>query len=433
MKVLLFAYECSPYRGSEWAVGWGRLLQGARVAEMHVITSEPNLSALERARAEGLLPQNAQVYAPRPDAYLKEHDPSRGTYAYNYAAYSHWQKLALALANDLHAREQFDVVHQATVNTFREPGFGWQLGVPFVWGPVGGSQNFPARFLSMLSWKEALKEIGRSCVNDMTLRFHPRVRSAARAAAVVFASNSTNQRDYQRAWKRDVQLLLETGLAHITETDRKRFSRRVEDHKAGGHPEPLRLLWSGELQTRKALPILLRALARARASASFELQVLGDGPMRGRWEAETKRLGLDGMVQFRGRLPFEEAVAAMHGSDLFCFTSLRDTSGNVVLEALAAGTPVICFDHQGAADMVTSRCGVKVPVISLSHATEAWASALVRLAQYPDELLAMSMESTAQAAGFSWSRNGEVINGIYAQLAANASARRGKPMHTVSA
>src|ERR1700743_800974 len=50
MKVLLMEYECSPYRGSEWAVGWGRLLQAARVAEKHIITSELNFMPLERRK-----------------------------------------------------------------------------------------------------------------------------------------------------------------------------------------------------------------------------------------------------------------------------------------------------------------------------------------------------------------------------------------------
>ena len=42
MKLLLMCYECSPYRGSEWAVGWGRLLVAAKLGETRVITSEEN-------------------------------------------------------------------------------------------------------------------------------------------------------------------------------------------------------------------------------------------------------------------------------------------------------------------------------------------------------------------------------------------------------
>jgi len=104
VKVLLMAYECSPWRGSEWAVGWGRLLQAARGAEPHVITSEENFRALELARAEGLLPANVRFYTPEPDAKLREMEKKPALFAYNYSAYHHWQKLAFELARELHVR-----------------------------------------------------------------------------------------------------------------------------------------------------------------------------------------------------------------------------------------------------------------------------------------------------------------------------------------
>ena len=417
MKVLLMAYECSPYRGSEWAVGWGRLLQAARVAETHVVTSEENFRALEKARAEGLVPANVHFHTPAPDEYLRKHDPHAGIFAYDYKAYHHWQKLAWELVQKLHARERFDIAHQVTVNTFREPGYAWKLDIPFIWGPVGGTQNFPRRFLSLLPPAEAAKELARAVANGLTLRFNPRVRAAARRAARIIASNSTNRSDYARAWGRRINLLLETGLAEVTAPDRARFHARIEAQRAGRSAAPLQLLWSGELQTRKALPVLLRALAEARKEAAFSLTVLGDGPMRELWEGESARLGLTDIVHFRGRLPFPEAVAAMNEADLFCFTSLRDTSGNVVLEALAAGVPVLCFDHQGVGDMVAPGCGVKLPVIGPKEAIEDWSRTLVALARNPDRLLRLSEGTTARARDFLWDRNGDVINALYAELA----------------
>ena len=411
MKVLLMAYECSPWRGSEWAVGWGRLLQAARGAESHVITSEENFNALERARAEGLLPANVRFYTPVPDAKLRELEKEPALFAYNYKAYHYWQKLALVLAQELHAREHFDLVHQTSVCTFREPGYTWQLGIPFVWGPVGGSQNFPARFLTMLPLVEAFKEAMRSISNRISLRFKSRVQAAAHAAAMIVAANSTNQRDYERSFHRPVDLLLETGLQHVGEPARTRFHERISNLGA-----PLKILWSGEMQSRKALPILLRALA-AIPDVSFELTVLGDGPQRERWQALTRRLGLAARVSFLGRLPFAEAVAQMDKAELFCFPSLRDTSGNVVLEALAAGVPVICFDHQGVGDIVTPECGIKLPVISPSRAVKDWAGAIRSLANDPARLLRMSEAATVRARDFLWEHNGDWMLNAYRKLA----------------
>jgi glycosyltransferase involved in cell wall biosynthesis len=102
---------------------------------------------------------------------------------------------------------------------------------------------------------------------------------------------------------------------------------------------------------------------------------------------------------------------------VFCFTSLRDTSGNVVLEALAAGVPVVCFDHQGARDMVSAECGVKLPVTSPAAAVEDWARTLRELANDPERLLRLSEGTTEQARGFLWDKNGDRVNALYERLA----------------
>ncbi len=413
MKLLLLAYECSPYRGSEWAVGWGRLLQAARVAEVHVLTSEANYRDLVRAELEGLIPSNVRYDTPEPDRRLRALERQSSGFDYNYTAYHHWHKLAFRLAQRLHAEHRFDVAHQCTVCTFREPGYLAQLGIPFLWGPFGGTQNFPARMLPMLPWKEALKEAARSAANVFSLTGHPRVRATARRAAVILGANSTNQRDLQRAFNRPVAQLLETGLHEVNEPDRGRFHARILARRAGRNP-PLRLLWSGQLRPRKALPILLRALAMLKGEVALELDVLGDGPMLEAWRQEAATAGVP--VRFLGRLPLADAVQRMNSADLFCFTSLRDTSGNVVLEALAAGVPVLCFDHQGAADMVTPDSGILIPVTNPGDAAMRWADALRKLSAEPECLLRLSEGATAQARSFLWSENGDQVNALYRQL-----------------
>lgn len=415
MKVLLICYECSPYAGSEWAVGWGRLLGASQVAETHVITSAANYVHLQRAAQEGLIPPNVRFHTPPPDIKLQKLERHAGLFAYNYKAYNYWHRLALYLARELHAAEQFDIAHQVNVCTFREPGYGAELGIPFIWGPFGGSQNFPMSFLTTLSWKEALKEGGRSLANHLALR-KPRVRMAAGKAALVFGANSTNQRDFEKAFGRRVELLLETGLHAFPEPDRSRFVERVSRRHLGLPTAPLRLLWSGELHTRKALPVLLRALAQLPQNISWTLDVLGSGPMEAGWQAQAKRLGLSARTRFLGRQSFADAVAAMNGADLFCFTSLRDTSGNVVLEALAAGVPVLCFDHQGAGDMVDRSCGVKFGVGRPAQAYRDWSRAVAELVADPQRLLALSHGATRRAEQFLWSENHKRINGYYQDL-----------------
>src|SRR5205823_7645001 len=118
-------------------------------------------------------------------------------------------------------------------------------------------------------------------------------------------------------------------------------------------PGALRVLWSGELQPWKAMPLLLRALAKLPKGVACEVRVLGEGPLEMSWRGLAGRLGVDRSLTWMGWLPHAEALAQCEWADVLAFTSLRDTSGNVVLEALGAGVPVVCLDHQGVGDIVT--------------------------------------------------------------------------------
>ena len=82
-----------------------------------------------------------------------------------YPLYNRWHRRAYKIARNLHARLPFDLAHQLTFCGFREPGYLWKLGVPFVWGPVGGVQNFPWRFLPAAGMVGGIREAIRNVVN----------------------------------------------------------------------------------------------------------------------------------------------------------------------------------------------------------------------------------------------------------------------------
>jgi len=413
-QLLLMAYECNPNRGSEWAVGWGRVMQASREFEIHVITSAESHATVLTYAQQHPLPPHIHFYSPQEDRLLRLLRRIPRLFAYNYVAYRQWQRLAFRLARQLHAQHHFALSHQINVCTFREPGDTWKLGIPFLWGPVGGTQNFPRAFLAGLPPIEAFKEFMRSATNRFSLRKR-RVRNAARTAAVLLAANSTNQRDYERVFQRPVDLLLETGLDRVQSPDRAKFEQ----------PGALHLLWSGEFTTRKALPLLLQALASLQHDLDFELRILGKGPLEAEWKRIAAELGLAQRCHFLGHLPLSEAIAQLEWSHLFVFTSLRDTSGNVVLEALSYGVPVLCFDHQGVCDIVTSvgnigvmACGIKIPVTEPKQAVADIAAAIRTLAADRALLLQLSFGATERAQHYLWSANGDRVNDLYRRLIA---------------
>jgi glycosyltransferase involved in cell wall biosynthesis len=175
----------------------------------------------------------------------------------------------------------------------------------------------------------------------------------------------------------------------------------------------MRLLWSGNLRPLKALPLLLHALAKIKNEVSFELQVLGEGPCGPQWESLAKRLGISASIRWRGFLPHGEAVSQYDWADVFVFTSLRDTTGMVLAEALAAGLPIVTLDHQGAADVVTSDCGIRVPVERPSATIDGLAHALKRLAGDQSLLEQLNRGALKRAQKYLWANKGREMSTIY--------------------
>jgi glycosyltransferase involved in cell wall biosynthesis len=158
---------------------------------------------------------------------------------------------------------------------------------------------------------------------------------------------------------------------------------------------------------------LLKALAAMPADVPFRLRVLGEGTMERRWKQLAARLGIESHVEWTGWLSLEEALEQYKSADLFAFTSVRDTSGTVILEALANGLPVVCLDHQGAHDIVTEQCGIKVPVTTPRKVVSDLRDAIARLAQDSELRAAMSNAATERAPEYLWTRQGALMQDIY--------------------
>ena len=312
----------------------------------------------------------------------------------------------------MHRRMPFDLAHQVNLCGFREPGDLWKLGVPFVWGPVGGTQNTPPAFLRYGGARMAVREGLRGLANDVQLRLSRRVRRAAAAADVVLAANADGRRHIEDALGVRVQQLLETGVRAVGEP------RRWLDRAPG----PLRVLWAGELVQRKGLRVVLDAVdaVRRRGGPAIELILVGDGPARAAAE------GREG-VDVRGWIPRAELFDLYERVDVLAFTSLRDTSGNVMLEGLAAGLPTVFLDHQGPAAIGSAACGVPVPVTTPERAVAGVAQALEALATDPARYDALSLGAIRRAEELHWQRNGDVVNGIYADLLERHAPERDAP------
>ena len=146
---------------------------------------------------------------------------------------------------------------------------------------------------------------------------------------------------------------------------------------------------AGRLTPQKALGDALEALARL---PEVELLVLGDGPERASLERRAGELGVAGRVRFLGAGSRDDVIALFRAVDVVLLTSVWENLPHTLLEALAAGTPVIATAVGGVPEVVRDgENGLLVPprdVDALVHAIE-------RVAR--DEGLRASLAASAAA------------------------------------
>ena len=191
-----------------------------------------------------------------------------------------------------------------------------------------------------------------------------------------------------------------------------------------GRPQnPLRILWSGVFEHHKALHLLLMALGKVSSGVDFRIRILGSGPLKKRWKRMAGKYRIENHFSWMGWLSHAEALAQYEWADVFVFTSLRDTCGTVVLEALSRGVPVICLDHQGVGDVITDQCGIKIPVTRPKEVVAGLKDAIVRLANDRTRLQVLSAAALARARQYLWEDNGRQMGTIYKTIGEERSSR----------
>jgi teichuronic acid biosynthesis glycosyltransferase TuaC len=152
------------------------------------------------------------------------------------------------------------------------------------------------------------------------------------------------------------------------------------------------LLSVGHLIERKGHHLVIEALARLPAA---RLLIAGDGPERGALERLAARCGVAGRVRFLGRVAHDELAEIYSASDLLVLASSREGWANVLLEAMACGTPVVASNVWGTPEVVAD---LVAGLLVEAHTADAFAAAISRLLAAPPPRTATRL----YAERFSW-------------------------------
>ncbi len=175
------------------------------------------------------------------------------------------------------------------------------------------------------------------------------------------------------------------------------------------------LLYVGRVSWEKNLRLLVQAY-RGMDHSNCHLVIVGEGPAS--VEMQQELAGLP--VTFTGYLTGEALATAYASSDVFAFPSRTETFGQVVLEAMASGLPVVGLVAEGVCDLVESeRTGL---LVNDSHIQEDeqiidYRACLERLVQDPQKRHEMSSTALIEAQHRSWFEAMECLVRGYKEVA----------------
>lgn len=215
--------------------------------------------------------------------------------------------------------------------------------------------------LSWTVWAASTAGAGRIVLRQGIVREFPRsgprVRALRRVDAII--ANSDDIRD---TWNRTAPPDLQDRIKVVfngVESERKHrdHARRRLCREVGATDDDLLIGGAGHLVPRKGFDYLLRGFAKS-GIANTRVVIAGEGDHQPTLEGLAEQLGIAKRVHWLGHR--HNAAEIIAGLDLFILSSHNEGMANVMLEAMAAGTPVVAFDVSGVQQAIGPANGRRV-------------------------------------------------------------------------
>jgi glycosyltransferase involved in cell wall biosynthesis len=242
--------------------------------------------------------------------------------------------------------------------------------------------------------------------------------SFCRSIDVVVAP-STGMRDVLRRFGVDVPIEVIPNGVELTP-----FQSRVEavDRSAiGFRDDDVVLIYTGRLGPEKNLNTLLRAFAgTAKTFDHVALLIVGEGPERENLEDRVQYMDITSRVCFTGLVPYDELPRYLAAADAFVTASVTEVHPLSVIEAMAAGLPVLGIESPGISDIVED--GVTGMV---SHEDiAAFTAKMVRLVTEHEKRREMGENARQSANKYSLERSTQTLLSHYKRIIAGTALRR---------
>ena len=418
LKVLLIIEQCNPEMPSVPLVAYQFFNGISKLLDVTLVTHERNKQALEKVRGDEEI-----VYIPESPLITKYYRLVAGITigkrgvnwpllnALGYLIYAEFNHKVYQCFNTKVARGDYDMVHALTPIMPRYPVeiIKSCKNTPFILGPVNGGVPFPKGFGQV-----ARKEFAYFNFLRRLGQLIPGYVKTYKKADKILAGSTYTLNNLQKVFKiadSRIELFYENGVSEEF-FDKQTITR---DEKQ------VNLLFVGRLVPYKGADIVIQAVSQLNKIVleRIRLTIVGDGSEKDNLKNLAQELGVSDIVSFAGWVNQKETLGFYRKADIFCFPSIREFGGAVVLEAMACGLPCIVADNGGIAEYVTEETGFKIAPISKENLTQELTNKIQILVENEELRKRMSAKAIERAEGFAWKQKANEIIKVYEKVIKN--------------
>ena len=411
MNILVLAYLLSPNRGSEYSVAWNyvthmskrnnlTVLYGASGNHMGDCFEMENYIKLHPIPNLRLIP----VY-PNRWANLLNWPNRHNFFVYTfYYAYNVWHKQVYKVAKRLIREECFDLIHYVGMIGYREPGYLWKLGLPYIWGPISGTNNASLQLMKHMPIAGRIKLTFRSVVNMIQFHTKLRLKKALKSTDILLTATSENQYKFKNIHHKDSICIPENCITGDVILNESKFI----------NPEKYNIIIIGRLDANKSVGILLEALTQVKHKDLLHIEIVGDGPLKDILQQYAIKHDINSMITWHGQLPRVEAVKIFNSVHLHVITSISEGNPTTIWEAMSYGVPTMSFDHCGMHDIICNKCGVKIPIVKrYEDCVALLAYNIDELLEHPKRFYELAQGTIECACRYTWTERELFLNNLY--------------------
>lgn len=366
MEVLISAYSCDPYSGSEKGVGWNYPYFLSKYTNVTLITRKKNKSSIERFLSESNNGRLKIIYFDIPKYLTFWKIGTLGMYLY----YIMWHLGIFILLGYKNKYLQYDIYHYLTFGTFWLPSFIPLLPIKYIWGPTGGAEVSPQFFVKRLALPYRIYEKIRN-VNIKLAKYNPLFRSNVKRAKIILTKSSETN-SYFKKMNSTTQIFSESAIEQTSIISSKTFNNDFI------------VISSGRLISLKGYQYSLEAFSRlAQNKSNIKYLLLGDGEYKRELIEIANKLNLQDKIEFLGHVNRGQVFNYLRTASVFLHPSMHDSGGWACIEAMSVGCPVIALKIGGPAIQVEEGCGYLIEPISEEYIIEEMYQKMLYLSENP--------------------------------------------------